>query len=241
LTEGVRAVSSSKQAREGVEGEVDVALRGLALPGHLSVPARAHGVVLFVHGTGSNHRSPRNRFVARRLSEVGLGALLVDLRGADEDPDDNTGDDAVSEVELLAVRVLAATRWLRSQTAVLHLPVGYFGASTGAGVALLAAAEDPTIAAVVARGGRPDLVAPCLPAVHAPTLLIVGGADAAVLARNQAASRRLRSEHELVVVPGASHLFPEPGALEAVADHSARWFLRHLVAESSVSARRDAR
>jgi putative phosphoribosyl transferase len=218
-----------------VEGAVEVALRGLVLPGHLSVPPQARGVVLFVHGTGSNHRSPRNRVVARRLSEVGVGALLLDLHGTDDDSDDGM------DVELLAVRVLAATRWLRAQSAVRDLPVGYFGASTGAGVALLAAAEDPTIAAVVGRGGRPELAAACLQLVRAPTLLIVGGADPAVLARNQEASRQLRSEHELVVVPGATHLFAEPGALEAVSDHSARWFVRHLVADPSASRGVDPR
>lgn len=228
-------MTTDERDQVSVDGPIEVALRGFTLPGHLTVPVDAQGVVLFVHGTGSDHRSARNRFVAQRLVDEGVGTLLFDLRAPDEESDEGPDDGAAADVELLAVRVLAVTRWLRAHPSVFALPVAYFGAGTGVGVALLAAAEDPTIAAVVARGGRPELAAPWLQAVRAPTLLIVGGDDTATLARNQAASRRLRSEHELVVVPGASHLFPEPGALEAVADQSARWFVRHLGADRSAT------
>jgi len=225
-------VVTSEREQQPVDGPVDgpvsVVLRGLVLPGHLAVPADARGVVVFAHGAASDHRSARNGFVARRLVHEGFGALLFDLRAPDERVDDGLDDGATSDFELLAVRVLAATRWLRERTSAPSLPVGYFGAGAGAGVALLAAAEDPSIAAVVARDGRPDLAGPWLQAVRAPTLLIVGGDDPTALTSSQAASRRLRSEHEVVVVPGASHDFDEPGALEVVADQSADWFVRHL-------------
>ena len=196
----------------------------LSLPGQLAVPVGARGLVLFAHGSGSSRLSQRNLFVADRLHDVGLGTLLFDLLSDDEARD----RDNVFDTELLAVRLLAATRWIRQQTLAGGLPIGYFGASTGAGAALMAAAEDRSIGAVVSRGGRPDLAAARLSAVFAPTLLIVGGADPTVLELNEQASRRLRCEHRLVVIPGATHLFQEPGALGVVAGHAESWFTGHL-------------
>jgi putative phosphoribosyl transferase len=204
--------------------DVVVAPERIAAPGRLVVPTDARGLVVFAHGTGSSRTSPRNRFVAQRLEEAGLATLLFDLLSGEEALDRTN----VFDIELLAVRLLVATRWARHHPACAGLDVGYFGASTGAGAALLAASEDPTIAAVVSRGGRPDLAADRLTAVSAPTLLIVGGADPTVRAINENATRRLRCEHRLVIVPGATHLFEEPGALEAVADHAATWFTDHL-------------
>lgn len=201
-----------------------VAPERLAVPGQLVVPAGARGLVVFAHGSGSSRLSPRNQFVAERLRNAGLGTLLFDLL-SDEEARDRAN---VFDTELLAVRLLVATRWVRRHPACTGLPVGYFGASTGAGAALLAAAEDPTVGAIVSRGGRPDLAGDRLTAVFAPTLLIVGGADPAVLAINEEAARRLRCEHRLAVVPGATHLFEEPGALDAVADLAAGWFTDHF-------------
>ncbi len=206
------------------DDEVVVAPERIAVPGHLVVPAGARGLVLFAHGSGSSRLSPRNRFVAERMQAAGHATLLFDLL-SDEEARDRAN---VFDTELLAIRLLVATRWARRHPACTGLPVGYFGASTGAGAALLAAAEDPTVAAVVSRGGRPDLAGARLTAVFAPTLLIVGGADPAVRAINEEAARRLRCEHRLVVVPGATHLFEEPGTLDAVADHAAAWFTDHF-------------
>ena len=210
----------------GFDDEVVVCSEGLGLPGHLTVPRGAHGLVLFAHGSGSSRHSPRNQFVAARMHEAGLATLLFDLLS----PDEALERANVFDVELLAVRLLAATRWARRQPSCRGLAVGYFGASTGAGAALWAASEDPTIAAVVSRGGRPDLAAGRLAAVEAPTLLIVGGDDAVVLRLNQDAAARLRCEHRLAIVPGATHLFEEPGTLDAAATAAQEWFIEHLSA-----------
>jgi putative phosphoribosyl transferase len=197
--------------------------RDRVLPGVLTTPPDALGVVLFAHGSGSSRLSPRNQMVAARLVSGGLATLLFDLLDGEEAADRS----AVFDVPLLAERLEDATAWLRDSG--VDLPVGYFGASTGAGAALWAAAElGVTVRAVVSRGGRPDLAASRLPAVTAPTLLIVGGHDEAVLELNQEAKARMRCPTLLEVVPGATHLFEEPGALESVATLATRWFRAHL-------------
>jgi pimeloyl-ACP methyl ester carboxylesterase len=191
----------------------------------LRVPEGARGLVLFAHGSGSSSRSPRNRYVAGALNEAGLGTLLFDLLTPEEEADRAN----VFDVELLASRLLLATERVRESPDTAELPLGYFGASTGAAAALWAAAEPGSgVAAVVSRGGRPDLAAPRLAAVRAPTLLIVGGRDELVLELNRQAQRELGGETRLEVVPGATHLFEEPGALDRVADLAAEWFARHF-------------
>jgi putative phosphoribosyl transferase len=209
----------------GRDEDVVVEAGPLRLLGHLTVPDEATGVVVFAHGTGSSRHSPRNRFVAAILNDAGLGTLLLDLLTTDEEYDRAN----VFDVELLADRLVAVTRWLRSRPDVGALPIGYFGGSTGAAAALLAAAEPGVdVAAVVSRGGRPDLAAPRLSMVTAPTLLIVGGLDDVVLDLNRRARAQLTGcDSELVVVPGATHLFEEPGALQAVAEVARDWFARH--------------
>lgn len=199
----------------------------LVLSGELTVPwgASGRGVVAFAHGSGSSRLSPRNRQVASALNEAGFATLLFDLLTAREEVD----RDNVFDIPLLAQRLVAATHWLRCQRETAHLAVGYFGASTGSAAALLAAAElRAGVCAVVSRGGRPDLAQERLGEVVAPVLLIVGGADTAVLKLNREARRRLCCESELAVIPGASHLFEEPGALEAVATLAIDWFTQHL-------------
>jgi putative phosphoribosyl transferase len=198
----------------------------IELPGELTVPVGVHGVVAFAHGSGSSRLSPRNQEVARALHDAHLATLLFDLLT----PEESVLRDNVFDVDLLGRRLLAATRWLRAQPEVARLPIGYFGASTGAAAAFWAAAESRSgVTAVVSRGGRPDLARAHLPRVPAPSLLIVGGEDPQVLALNRWACAQLRCERELVVVPGATHLFEEPGALEQVAQLAAGWFAEHLV------------
>jgi putative phosphoribosyl transferase len=200
------------------------------LSGDLCVPDEARGVVLFAHGSGSGRHSPRNQFVAKRLQEAGLATLLLDLLEEGESEDRRK----VFDIDLLADRLLTATHWLGTHPRTSDLPVGYFGASTGAGAALLAAMREPArVSAVVSRGGRPDLAADALPRVEAPTLLIVGGNDDVVLGLNEAALALLRCEKAMHVIPNATHLFPEQGALEQVAELAARWFTRYLVREKS--------
>jgi putative phosphoribosyl transferase len=195
------------------------------LAGHLSTPGTGAGIVVFAHGSGSSRHSPRNRFVADVLADAGLGTLLFDLLTAEEEQD----RDNVFDVRLLARRLGAATRWLRGQPGLAADRIGYFGASTGAAAALLAAAElDGEVAAVVSRGGRPDLAIPRLAEVRTPTLLIVGALDDMVLRMNREAQKYLRCENHLAVVPGASHLFEEPGTLERAASLARDWFTRYL-------------
>jgi putative phosphoribosyl transferase len=197
----------------------------LRLRGDLGLPHGAKGVVLFAHGSGSGRFSPRNRFVAQTLQARGFATLLLDLLEEREAEDRRK----VFDIDLLADRLLTAATWLRRQPSTAALPLGYFGASTGAGAALQAAARMPeAVTAVVSRGGRPDLAAPFLARVTAPTLLIVGGNDPVVVELNQRAYRELQAEKELVIVPGATHLFEEPGALEAVAGRAAAWFSEKL-------------
>jgi len=211
------------------ETAVAVPVDGLDLEGTLSVPREATGVVLFAHGSGSSRHSPRNRFVAAELQQAGLGTLLIDLLSAEEERVDARTGELRFDIGLLARRVVAATDWLAKQAAATGLPIGCFGASTGAAAALVAAAERPdVVAAVVSRGGRPDLAGDALGRVRAPTLLIVGGNDEVVLDLNRQAQATLRAETKLEIVPGATHLFPEPGKLERVAELARDWFTRHL-------------
>jgi putative phosphoribosyl transferase len=220
-----RAEDQGARDAGAVDQDVEVLSDGATLAGRLAIPNRASGIVLFAHGSGSSARSPRNRFVADRLHDAGIGTLLFDLLTPREE-DDRAN---VFDIELLARRLRGATEWMRELRPLGIDALGYFGASTGAAAALMAAA-DPTlrIAAIVSRGGRVDLAADSLGAVRAPTLMIVGGADTEVLQLNRAAARLLRCPHEVVVVPGASHLFEEAGALDAVARLASRWFAQHL-------------
>ena len=205
--------------------EVVVAAGRVRLAGRLTVPAQARGVVVFAHGSGSSRHSPRNRHVAELLQRSGFATLLMDLLDEGED----ATRDAVFDIERLAARLTAAGDWVRGEPECRGLPMGWFGASTGAAAALRAAAEPQAgVAAIVSRGGRPDLAGPFLDRVRAPTLLVVGGRDDVVLELNRAASAGLRCEHELAVVPGATHLFEEPGTLDAAATLARDWFLAHL-------------
>ncbi|GAA2364677.1 phosphoribosyltransferase [Nonomuraea africana] len=207
----------------GLSEEVWIEAGDAALPGELVVPRGAHAVVVFVHGSGSSRSSPRNRYVATALNKAGLGTLLFDLLTSAEETDRAN----VFDISLLAGRLSEATEWLRKY--LPHVVIGYFGASTGAAAALWAAAVPQAgITAVVSRGGRPDLAESRLAGVAAPTLLIVGGNDTQVLELNRAAQALLRCENRLAVVPGAGHLFEEPGALEAVSALAREWFTRHL-------------
>ena len=203
---------------------------GVTLEGELTRPAEARGVVLFAHGSGSSRHSPRNRRVAALLNEAGLATLLIDLLTPAEEMVDLRTAHLRFDIGLLAERLVGATDWLTRDPETRDLSVGYFGASTGAGAALVAAAERPDIVgAVVSRGGRPDLAGPALARVQAPTLLIVGGNDLPVIRLNQEAFDQLRCEKRLVIVPGATHLFGEPGALDQVARLAREWFERYLV------------
>ena len=206
------------------EEDISLPSGGVQLAGHLSVPENAPGIVVFAHGSGSSRHSPRNRHVAAALNAAGLGTLLLDLLTVDEELDRAN----VFDIELLARRLLDVTAWLQTLPDIPHR-IGYFGASTGAAAALHAAADpDADIAAVVSRGGRPDLAGQKLVLVRAPTLLIVGGADKLVLELNRAAQTRMRCINRLEIVPEATHLFEEPGALDTVARLASRWFTTHL-------------
>ena len=205
----------------------------LSLEGVLGLPTKAIGIVVFAHGSGSGRFSPRNNFVARYLQHGRIATLLIDLLTPDEAEDRRT----VFDIDLLADRVLLAKAWLEQDARTKGLGIGYFGASTGAGAALQAAARDPSsIQAVVSRGGRPDLAEAYLPSVTAPTLLIIGGDDEPVIEMNRAAYRLLSCPKRLVIVPGASHLFEEPGTMEQVAEHALAWFQQHMHAAQPKSA-----
>jgi putative phosphoribosyl transferase len=205
--------------------EIEVQAGRVPLAGHLNLPQDASGIVVFAHGSGSSRHSPRNRYVAAVLNEAGLGTVLFDLL-TDEEAADRA---KVFDVDLLARRLLDVTAWLGGNPATRDHRVGYFGASTGAGAALSAAAEPGVdVAAIVSRGGRPDLAGPKLGLVRAPTLLIVGGHDDIVLDLNRRAQAQLRCENRLEIVPGATHLFEEPGTLEQVARLAADWFAAYL-------------
>jgi putative phosphoribosyl transferase len=217
------------------DADVEIPIESLVLEGHLHLPDSPSGVVVFAHGSGSSRHSPRNRFVADVLHQAGFGTLLMDLLT----PDEEHTRANVFDIELLAGRLGAATRWLGRQPEVAGLSMGYFGASTGAGAALWAAAEpDSDVAAVVSRGGRPDLAGPRLGLVRAPTLLIVGGADTAVLELNREALQRLHCPGQLAVIPGATHLFEEPGTLAEAAKVAGDWFARYLRGAGDATVRR---
>lgn len=207
------------------ERNIQIILRGLALEGILGLPPDPSGVIVFAHGSGSGRLSPRNNFVARYLQQNGLATLLLDLLTQDEAEDRRK----VFDIDLLADRLLLAKAWLEEEPGTKKLGIGYFGASTGAGAALQAAAREPAnVQAVVSRGGRPDLAEVYLPSVTAPTLLIVGGWDEPVIDMNQSAYELLTCEKQLIIVPGATHLFEEPGTLEQVAEHARKWFRLYL-------------
>ena len=217
------------------ERPVRVSADRVGLEGNLAFPGSARGVVLFAHGSGSGRHSPRNRYVARALREAGLATLLVDLLTEEEEEVDLRTRHLRFDIGLLAQRLVGATKWLAQNSDTRNLRIGYFGASTGAAAALVAAAEHPKpVGAIVSRGGRPDLAGPALPRVAAPTLLIVGGNDFPVIDMNRDALEQMRTEKRLEIVPGATHLFEEPGALEQVARLAAGWFVRHLDPEVGI-------
>ena len=208
---------------------VRVPIDGQALEGQLSTSPTAHGIVLFAHGSGSSRHSPRNQYVARTLEGRGLATLLIDLLTPEEERLDVLTTQYRFDMARLAGRLVTIVDWLRAREDTAGLPIGMFGASTGAGAALMAAADRPhEVAAVVSRGGRPDLAGSSLARVTAPTLLIVGGLDAPVIQLNRDAIARMRGEVALEIVPGATHLFEEPGTLEQVAKLAGGWFDRHL-------------
>jgi putative phosphoribosyl transferase len=218
-------------ATKGIDGErlVRISAGSITLEGSLGIPSAARAVVLFAHGSGSSRHSPRNRFVAEVLRGAGLATLLIDLLTAEEEAEDAATGHLRFDIGLLAERLVGATDWLGREPATAGLAVGYFGASTGAGAALVAAERAQVVGAVVSRGGRPDLAGEGLTRVKTPTLLIVGGRDLPVIDMNRDALQQLAArDKRLVIVPGATHLFEEPGALEQVADLAAEWFLKHL-------------
>lgn len=222
----------------GTREDIGIPVGEALLRGDLLVPAEAGGVVIFAHGSGSSRLSPRNRNVAARLRDAGLGTLLFDLLTVDEERVDTRTREYRFDIPLLSNRLVGATEWLAGHRAHLG-PLGFFGASTGAAAALVAAAALPeTVQAVASRGGRPDLAADALRDVRAPTLLIVGGDDLQVLRLNQAAFQHLQCEKDLIVIPHATHLFEEPGALDAVACHAADWFALHFTNARAHVARR---
>lgn len=227
----MRADPMLERSDHGEEASRPIVVRlgRVSLAGDLLIPRGARGIVLFAHGSGSSRLSPRNRFVARALAQAGLGTLLFDLLTLQEEELDAVTAELRFNIPLLAERLVGATDWLAEQSGASELIPGYFGASTGAGAALVAAAERPdVVGAVVSRGGRPDLAGQALPGVRAPTLLIVGGRDAQVLDLNRLALSQLRCEKELRIVPNATHLFEEPGTLEEVARLASAWFAGHL-------------
>ena len=209
-----------------METEVRIPAGAATLEGNLRVPTAARGIVLFVHGSGSSRHSPRNQFVAQTLNDAGLATLLFDLLTSEEEAMDPR---LRFDIGLLAIRLGFATDWVLQEPAARNLRIGYFGASTGGGAAMLTAAERPeSVSAIVSRGGRPDLAGAALPAVRASTLLIVCGADGAVIEMNREAMAKMTCEVKLELVPNATHLFEEPGALEQVAHLASEWFRRYL-------------
>ena len=218
-----------KAAKAGIATEVEIPVGHVWLTGDLIIPAGARGVVLFAHGSGGSRNSPRNQFVAGVLREAGLGTLLFDLLTPQEELFDVQTAELRFDICLLAHRLKATTNWVLNDPRTKEMPVGYFGASTGGGAALVAAAElGDHVKAVVARGARPELAGSALPLVTAPTLLIVGELDYPIITVNRAALNQLRCEKSLRLVPGATHLFEEPGTLEAVGRLAADWFATHL-------------
>jgi dienelactone hydrolase len=214
--------------------EVQIQVGRAVLSGILTLPEKAAAVVLFAHGSGSSRHSPRNQFVARTLNDAGLATLLFDLLTQDEEAIDIRSREHRFNIGFLAERLVHATRWAKQQDQTRDLRVGYFGSSTGGGAALVAAAELPEdIGAVVSRGGRPDLAADALSKVQVPALLIVGGKDDIVIELNEMARDQMRCQVKLEIVPGATHLFEEPGALGKVARLASDWFVKHIGARSN--------
>jgi putative phosphoribosyl transferase len=212
-----------------MERTVRIPARDATLDGNLNVPAGASGIVLFVHGSGSSRHSPRNRFVARTLNAAGLATLLFDLLTPQEEAVDIATREHRFDIGLLAGRLGLAAEWMQQQPEGRGLRIGYFGSSTGGGAALVEAAAHPDgVGAVVSRGGRPDLAGAALPQVQAPTLLIVGGDDDVVIHLNREAMAQMRCEVALEIIPGATHLFEEPGTLDEVARLASAWFVKHL-------------
>jgi dienelactone hydrolase len=212
-----------------ISQEVNIRSGIVELEGELKVPDGASGIVLFAHGSGSSRHSPRNQFVARTIREAGVGTLLFDLLTKEEEAADAYTGHLRFDIGFLAKRLVDATKWITAQPKTRHLRIGYFGSSTGAAAALIGAVElRDVVAAVVSRGGRPDLAGEALPKVKAPTLLIVGGNDDVVIGLNEEAYAQLSFEKELKIVPGATHLFEEPGTLEQVAQLAAQWFKQKL-------------
>ncbi len=212
-------------ATEHFEQAVQIPIDSTRLEGSLAIPGQSKGLVVFAHGSGSSRFSPRNNYVAKILRQAGIGTLLMDLLTEQED----SAYETRFNIDLLTERLLLATRWVQEQPRTKDLQIGYFGASTGAAAALKAAAiEGSKIGAVVSRGGRPDLAGEALTRVQSPTLLIVGGGDTVVLQLNRAALAKLKGKKELVIIPGATHLFEEPGALEEVARLATEWFKQYL-------------
>ena len=212
-----------------VEELVSVPAGAVFLKGNLSLPQDASAIVLFAHGSGSSRHSPRNQYVARTIREAGVGTLLFDLLTSEEEAIDAYTGELRFNIEFLARRLVDATNWITAQPATQHLRIGYFGSSTGAAAALIGAVElSNIVAAVVSRGGRPDLAGEVLPQVKAATLLIVGGNDDVVIGLNEDAYAQLRCEKEMKIVPGATHLFEESGKLEQVAQIASEWFKKKL-------------
>jgi dienelactone hydrolase len=206
-----------------------VSTDSVKLHGDLTIPKNAEGIVLFAHGSGSSRHSPRNKYVAQVLQKAGLATLLIDLLTEEEEKVDDCTAHLRFDIELLAKRLVGTTDWITKNPDTKNLSIGYFGASTGAAAALVASVTCPdVIKAIVSRGGRPDLAGPALPRVKAPTLLIVGGNDSPVIEMNEEALNLLKIEKKIVIVPGATHLFEEPGTLEEVAQLAADWFVNHL-------------
>lgn len=212
-----------------IENAINIPVNGVELAGDLQLPEDATGLIIFAHGSGSSRFSPRNRHVAHALNEAGLATLLFDLLTAEEDEIDNQTAEFRFNIPLLADRLVIVTDWIHQQIKFQKFALGYFGASTGAGAALIAAAKRPDIIrAVVSRGGRPDLADDELPRVKAPTLLIVGELDLQVIALNQKAQAKMHNINKLAIIPGATHLFEEPGTLDEVTELACKWFMHYL-------------
>ena len=211
------------------KADMKIPVGEVVVEGTLTLPPGAKSVVLFVHGSGSGRFSPRNQYVAKEFNKASIGTLLFDLLTQEEEEQDVVTAEYRFDIPLLAERLIGATEWLRNDSKTQRLPYGYFGASTGAAAALIAAAKLPKdVATVVSRGGRPDLAGDYLPKVAAPTLLLIGGLDVEVIELNKEAMAKMKTEKKLVIIPGATHLFEEPGTLEEVAKISTEWFLRYL-------------
>jgi putative phosphoribosyl transferase len=235
-TNSPRGASGESRATSGESRSVRIPAGEVTLEGDLEVPAGARGVVIFAHGSGSSRKSGRNRAVAAALRESALATLLMDLLTADEEAIDMRTAHLRFDIPMLARRLVSAAEWARAEGSISDLPIGMFGASTGGGAALIAAADRADlVAAVVSRGGRPDLAGEALPRVKAPTLLLVGGRDHTVIELNEQARAQMTAPVELIIVPGATHLFEEPGTLEQVAALARRWFERHLARASASS------